>query len=146
MVTSRHSMSHSGVRRKAASRRIFEAPSDVCALLQSSGTPETIPAKTILFSAGGSPQGVFLVLRGRVVLSAGDDHSPLRRIAAKGSLLGLPSTVSDQPYSLTAEALTKLEVCRIPPQQFRRMLASDPVLGMAVVNILSNEVSALRRS
>jgi CRP-like cAMP-binding protein len=41
--------------------------------------------------------------------------------------------------------LTDVEVCIVPAKRFQQMLASNPVLGMAIVNILSNEVSALRR-
>jgi CRP-like cAMP-binding protein len=124
---------------------VFEAPAKICALLQSAGKRMSVPQRTILFRKGDLPKGVFLVLRGKVALSAGDDRSRLTRIGSKGSLLGLPSTVGNRRYTLTAETLTDAEVCLIQPEQFREMLASNPVLGMAIVNILSNEVSALRR-
>lgn len=122
----------------------FQAPSEVCSILRPAGTVKAVPTKTNLFQAGDPPQGVFLVLHGSVLVSAGDRHSRFSRIAHEGSLLGLPSTVSDRPYSLTAETLTEVEVCCIEPEKFRGMLASNPRLGIAVVNILSDEVSALR--
>jgi CRP-like cAMP-binding protein len=131
--------------RKHALPRPFEAPAEIRVLLRSIGTRETIPAKTVLFRTGDPPKGVFLVLRGKVALSAGSDQSPLTRIAGQGSLLGLPSTVGKIPYSLNAEALSNVEVCLVQAEPFRKLLASNPVLGMAIVNILSNEVSALRR-
>ena len=139
-------MNHPHRTKKIAPAGTFAAPSEICALLRMVGTPETVPPGTILFRMGNLPMGVFLVLRGRVALSAGNENSLLTRIASKGSLLGLPSTVNNKPYSLTAEALSEVTVCRIPPHKFREMLTSNPVLGMAVVNILSDEVSSLRAS
>jgi CRP-like cAMP-binding protein len=129
----------------AANQLVFEAPSEICALLQSVGKRRSVPQRTILFRKGDLPKGVLLVLGGKVALSAGDDCSQLTRIGGKGSLLGLPSTVGNRRYSLTAESLTDVEVCIVPAKRFQQMLASNPVLGMAIVNILSNEVSALRR-
>jgi CRP-like cAMP-binding protein len=137
-------MAHAHVLPKTAAT--FEAPKEICSILRQAGTPEKFGAKRVLFRSGDEPNGVFLVLSGSVVLSAGDGSSAFTRIAGKGSLLGLPSTVSDRAYSLTAEALTEVRVCHIQPEAFRRMLSSNPLLGMAVVNILSEEVSALRAS
>jgi CRP-like cAMP-binding protein len=137
-------MTRTHILEETAPLAAFEAPLDICSVLRPAGTPQTVAAKSVLFRAGDPPQGVFLVLRGSILLSAGNRDSSFNRIASKGSLLGLPSTVSDRPYSLTAEALTEVEVCCIPPDDFRSMLASNPILGMAVVNILSDEVSALR--
>lgn len=122
----------------------FEAPAEICSILGEKGSHESFAAKSILFRAGDPPRGVFLVLSGSVALSAGDNHSAFTRIAGKGSLLGLPSTVSNRDYSLTAKALTAVTVCHIQPGKFRRMLSSNPALGMAVVSMLSDEVSALR--
>ena len=137
-------MAHTHTLAKTAAA--FEAPRNICSILRQSGTREKFAAKSTLFRSGDAPRGVFLVLRGSVALSAGDDHSSFSRIASKGSLLGLPSTVGDRAYSLTAEALTEVTVCHIQPEEFRGMLSSNPLLGMAVVNILSDEVSALRAS
>ena len=131
------------IQRNAAT---FEAPQEICSILRQAGRCEEFAAGNILFRSGDPPKGVFLVLRGSFALSAGDGDSAFTRIAGEGSLLGLPSTVSHRAYSLTAEALTAVAVCHIQPEEFRDMLSSNPLLGMAVVNILCDEVSALRAS
>ncbi len=139
-------MSHNhAVISEARASKAFDAPADVCALLQSIGTPRTVPPKTVLFRKGDSPKGVFVVLNGKVALTAGDHSSALTRIAGRRSLLGLPSTVGNKRYSLTAQALTDVEVCLVHPKEFRSLLTSNPMIGMAIVRILSKEVSALRR-
>lgn len=133
------------LRKKGTRSNAFEASRDVCAVLQTMGEVHSVHCGAMLFCKGDPPKGVFLVLKGRVALSAGDDPCRITRIAGKDSLLGLPSTVGNRRYSLSAEAVTETQVCHISPAQFRRSLAADPVLGFAVVRILSEEVSALRR-
>lgn len=125
--------------------RAFAAPPEICAMLQSLGEVQTVPRLTTLFCKGDAPRGVFVVVKGRVALSAGDDTRQITRIAAEHSLLGLPSTVGNRHYSLTARTVTDTQVCVVPAAEFRKSMASNPALGLAIVNILSNEVSALRR-
>ena len=131
------------VRTKAS--KAFEAPPEICAVLQTLGEVQTVPRLTTLFCKGDAPKGVFVILKGRVALSAGDDTRQITRIAAEHSLLGLPSTVGNRHYSLTARTVTSTQVCVVPGAVFRKSMASNPALGLAIVNILSNEVSALRR-
>jgi CRP-like cAMP-binding protein len=131
--------------RKVKPRNAFEAPAEVCALLRSMGRRFAVGANTVLFRKGEAPKGVFLVIKGKVALSAGDDGSGLTRIAQRRSLLGLPSTVNNKRYSLTAVTLTDVELCLIQPQAFRNLLQSNPMVGVAIVKILSDEVWALRR-
>ena len=131
--------------RKVRPHGAFEAPQEVCTLLQTMGTPLSVAAKTVLFRKGEPPKGVFLVLKGKVAVSAGDRRSGLTRIAQKRSLLGLPSTVNNRRYSLTAQTLSDVELCLVEPEAFRTLLRSNPVVGLAIVKILSEEVWALRR-
>ncbi len=133
------------VRTRIASSKAFEASPEVCTMLQSVGRVQTLPRLTTLFRMGEAPKGVFLILKGRVALSAGDQARQITRVAAEHSLLGLPSTVGNRRYSLTARTMTDAEVCLVPAAEFRKAMASNPALGMAIVTILSNEVSALRR-
>ena len=131
--------------RKIASSRAFEASPEICAMLQTVGKALTLPRRTTLFRQGDVPKGVFVILTGKVALSAGDHACRVTRIAAEHSLLGLPSTVGNRRYTLTAQTLTDVEVYVVPPEVFRKSLASNPTLGMAIVKILSDEVSALRK-
>jgi CRP-like cAMP-binding protein len=62
-----------------------------------------------LFRRGDKAVGVFLVRRGKVSLSL-DGTSVISRTLGPGSLLGLPATLSGEPYSLTA---TVAEDCQL---------------------------------
>ncbi len=125
--------------------RAFTASGELCSALQKIGRRKEISGGSLLFREGEENQGVFLVLSGRFALSSGDDPTRVTRIAEKGSLLGLPATVRNKPYSLTAEATSDSEVCVISAKSFREMLSTDTLLGMTVVSILAEEVSILRR-
>jgi CRP-like cAMP-binding protein len=125
--------------------RTFVVSPELCLQLERVGDRECVPAGSLLFRKGSRNRGIFLVLSGRFALSSGEDPTRITRIAEKGSLLGLPATVRDRAYSLTAEATTDAEVCVIPAKLFREMLSTSTSLGMTVVSMLAEEVSILRR-
>ena len=65
------------------------------------------------------------------------------RVAA-GSLLGLPSTVGNLPYSLTAKVEGSAEVYKIKRQEFMRMIDHNSRLCSDVLLILASEVHSAR--
>jgi CRP-like cAMP-binding protein len=125
--------------------RAFQAPPEICEKLQRIGKHTTVAPGTILFKRGEQNRGLFVVASGRFALASGDDPVSVTRIAEKGSLLGLPATVRDAPYSLTAEAVTDCDVYVVSPAEFRALLTNNPTVGMAVVSILAEEVFEMRR-
>ena len=130
---------------EAKKSKPFECPEHVRNELIKIGRTRSVLAGTVLFRKGQDSEGVFLVLEGRVALSSGEDPVRITRIAEKGSLLGLPATVRDKPYSLTSEAVTDLRVCHVLPGAFREQLATNATLGLTVVNMLADEISILRK-
>src|SRR5512142_1995692 len=123
----------------------FAASPELCSELQHIGKRECVPAGALLFHKGDKNRGVFLILSGRFALSSGEDPTRITRIAEKGSLLGLPATVRNKAYSLTAEATADAEVCVISAKLFRELLSTNTLLGLTVVSMLAEEVSILRR-
>ena len=123
----------------------FEIPDDIRTELIRIGTSRSVLPGTIIFRRGQEPGGVFLVLEGRVALSSGEDPVRITRVAERGSLLGLPATIRNKPYSLTAEAVTDLQLCHVPPSQFCQQLTTNASLGLTVVNMLAEEISILRK-
>ncbi len=123
----------------------FEVSKALLAELEAIGTRKAVEAGTMLFRKGEPTRGVFVMLSGRVALSSGDDPVRITRVAERGSLLGLPATVLDNPYSLSAEAVVDSEVSVIPPARFRSFLSSNTRLGVEVVNILAEEIAVLRQ-
>ena len=124
------------------------APFQLDALLamQFSSLEKTGSAKrgTFLFGRGDSPKGVFLLLSGKVALSAGDPATQLRRSCLPGCLLGLPATIRNRPYSLTAECLEDCQYVRFSHDALMNLLRSNPEFCMRVVEVLANEVGDLR--
>jgi CRP-like cAMP-binding protein len=133
------------VTKRSNAPKPFKAPESVCADILKIGKFQNVSPGTILFHKGDAPQGIFLVMEGRVALSAGDDPVRVTRVAEKGSLLGLPSTIRNRPYTLTAEAVTRVDMCCVSAEQFREMLKTNTDLGVTVVTMLAEEISALRK-
>jgi CRP-like cAMP-binding protein len=130
---------------KEKSAKPFEVSTQVFKELVEIGTTESVSAGAILFRQGQHTKGVFLVLHGRVALSSGDDPVRITRVAEKGSLLGMPASIRNIPYSLTAEAVTGVQYCHLSVAKFRKLLSTNTALGLSVVNILAEEISVLRK-
>jgi len=62
------------------------------------------------------------------------------------SLLGLPSTVSGKPYSMSAKACSEAEIEHLSRDSYRELMQSRPDLSINVVKILANEVRAVRQA
>ncbi len=125
--------------------RAFPVPSALEKQLLKLGKRCKAEPGTVLFREGRASRGVFLVLKGRVALSTGPDPVRVTRLAEKGSLLGLPATLRNKPYSLTAEVVTDSELCRITPSVMRNFLKKNPEQCYQLLTMLTNEISAVRR-
>lgn len=99
---------------------------------------------TFLFRLGDAPKGAFLLLRGKVALSPAEQSAKLRRNCLPGCILGLPATIRNQPYDLTAECLEDCEYVRVSHQALISLLESNRKFSMHVVEVLANEVGQLR--
>ena len=132
-------------KRMPSAIRAFLAPPAVCSELRRIGKHRSVASGTVLFERGEQNRGLFVVINGRFALSSGDNPSDVTRIAEKNCLLGLPATVRDAPYSLTAQAVTEAEICVITPSEFRDLLKNNPKVGMAILAILADEVFEMRR-
>lgn len=90
---------------------------------------------------------MFLVCSGEIRLEV-PDVPQLNRTFSAGSVLGLPSTFSERPYSLTAVSETESEVVHVSKKKFLDLMKAEPELCREATDILSREVtfimSALR--
>jgi cyclic nucleotide-binding protein len=108
----------------------------------------SVPGKkgTILFRTGQPGRGAFLIRSGRIRLTLDGNSSYPARILRAGALVGLPASFSAEPYSLTAEAVDDCELNFIPRDQMLNLLRRDPEAGLQIVQMLSEEVSRIRKS
>ncbi len=108
--------------------------------------PFALPADRTVFRAGDAPNGVFFVRNGKVALTIRSTRRMVLHMRAEpGSMIGLPSTVSEQPYSITARASAGAQVERLSPESYRQLVESRPRLSVEVLKILASEIRAIRR-
>jgi CRP-like cAMP-binding protein len=122
----------------------FQLDVAICEQLRSLKETEFAAQGTFLFQRGDEPNGAFLLLRGKVALSTGDHTAKLRRSCLPGCLLGLPATVRNRPYSLTAECLEDCEYVQVSHADLISLLESNRRFCMHVVEVLAHEVGELR--
>ena len=122
----------------------FQLDDAICEQLRSLKKTGFARKGTFLFCRGDAPMGAFLLLHGKVALSTGDETAKLRRSCLPGCLLGLPATVRNRPYSLTAECLEDCEYVQVSHADLTALLESNRKFCMHVVEVLAQEVGELR--
>lgn len=105
--------------------------------------PTSYPSGKLLFSENEESQGIYVVLDGEVKLSinSSDGKRLILRIAKKGEILGLTSTLSGRPYEMTAEILYPVKSAFIPRREFLNFLMHHPEVYQAVTEELSRNYS-----
>jgi CRP/FNR family transcriptional regulator len=105
--------------------------------------PSSYAANVVLFSEKDPAQGIFTVIEGEVKLSinSSDGRRLSLRIARKGEILGLASTLSGSPYDVTAETLYPAKVAHIGRRDFLNFLARHPEANQVVIEELSRDVT-----
>jgi CRP-like cAMP-binding protein len=121
------------------------APDSLKTQLESIGTKIQKEKGTYLFRRGDGMSGVYLVLSGQIRLGLERDPRGFpSRLIGEGSVLGLPSTLSNSPYSLTAEIMEESELIFVPADKLRQLLRKQPQLCFDVMSILTEELNQTR--
>lgn len=86
-----------------------------------------LPAGTVIFKAGDPANRAFLIRQGTVELQRGSDGTfiGLARLE-KGEVFGEMSLIEERPHSLTARAVTAVELSGLTRPEFEKMLTADP--------------------
>jgi CRP/FNR family transcriptional regulator, polysaccharide utilization system transcription regulator len=121
------------------------APEELKQSLEALGSILEKSQGCFLFRRGEDVSGVFLISRGVIRLGLERDPRgfPARRLGP-GSVVGLPATLSNLPYSLTAEVLEDSQLVFVPAERLRALLREKPQLCFDVMNILSEELTQTR--
>ena len=106
----------------------------------------SIQAGALLFNQGDAVTGVYILSKGRarLTLRSVDGKIHLEEIVGRGGLLGLPAAISGTPYSLTAEVLSDSELAFLSREELVSLMQSDVSLSLKLVELLSQEVRAMR--
>lgn len=124
---------------------LLEAPSELRVQLANVGRAMLCPAGEVLFRRGDPVKGVFLICAGEVRLGLEHETAAFpSRLAEPGSVLGLPATLSNLPYSLTAEVLQDSKLIFVPQEDLLGLMREQHHLCFQVMRILTEELAATR--
>jgi CRP-like cAMP-binding protein len=102
----------------------------------------------VLFHQGDAPDGLYIVNTGDATLSmtslSGDSVISIQVPA--GSLLGLPSLIGNQPYTLTAIAHNGARLSYVTRDDFTTLLQAEPLLSLKILQVLAAEVRSARHA
>jgi CRP/FNR family transcriptional regulator, cyclic AMP receptor protein len=81
----------------------------------------------VLFGEGHRARGVYVLREGRVKVSitSAEGKTLILRIAQPGDLLGMNATLTDQPYSATAETIERCRIDFISRDDLLKLLLRD---------------------
>lgn len=128
-----------------ARTNILKASAELKKSLESLGRKERFAPTQALFKEEDGTLGVFLVTHGKVRMGV-KGLVKLDRTFCAGSVLGLPSTFTGHPYSLTATALTELDVIHVPTDDFLRLMKEQPDLCREAMEMLGREVTFIQKA
>lgn len=100
----------------------------------------TYPSGSVLFLEGETPQGVFVLSKGRVKLSLTSPNGKVMilRIVKAGEILGLHAAVSNTAFQATAETVEPCQVNFVRCEDFRRFLRAEPQAALLAARQLSD--------
>ena len=120
---------------------------EVCKQIQAVATHLRKERGTILFREGKACRGAFLIRSGqvRLTLDAAGRSYPARTVGS-GFVIGLPATLSGEPYSLSAEVKNTCRLDFISRRKLLSLLSRSPEAGFQVVKMLSEEIYVIRNA
>jgi len=85
------------------------------------------PAGAVIFNAGDPATRAYLIRTGTVELLRGRDGSVARLAQLEtGEVFGEMSLIEERPHSLTARAVTGVQLSALPRAEFEQLLTTDP--------------------
>lgn len=115
--------------------------------LRTASKPVKKKRGALLFRAGSPARGAFLVRSGKVTLQLeGAGGLYPTRTLGPGAVVGLPATVSGEPYSLTAEVAQDCELDFISRKQLLKLLQQNTTAALNILQILSEEIYQMRNT
>ncbi len=127
----------------------FVAAPELLAVLERNATLLDCASERVLFMQGDPPVGLYLLRSGAArLMMESADGKPIVSVDGftKGSLLGLPGLLGNQPYTLTATAEAGAVVGFIPRDEFTALMQSEPMMALKMLAVLAAEVRSARRA
>ena len=126
----------------------FIADPELFHALEERSTSVACDEDLLLFRQGEPPVGLYILHNGEATLSMDSDEGvPILSVKTlAGSLLGLPSLLGNQGYSMTAVAHAGAQVSFVPVAEFTALMEANPHLSLKILKGLANEVRSARRA
>jgi len=126
----------------------FVADPQLIRALDASSTPVPCVSERPLFRQGEPAVGVFILHQGMITLSmmSRDGHSLLAAQAKPGSILGLPGTITNQPYTMSATAAAGALVSFVGRDDLTALMHADPAMSIKMLQVLAAEVRSARKA
>jgi CRP-like cAMP-binding protein len=121
----------------------LKASAALKACMQSAGEKKHFAANETIFREDDGNTGVFLVLRGKVRMSV-RGLPKLDRLFSASSILGLPSTFTGHTYSLTAQAVTDVDIIHVLQPTFLEIMRERAELCREATEMLGREVTFIQ--
>ena len=125
----------------------YTADESLLASFRAMAAETAVSAGTVLFRQGDPVRGIYVVESGKISLTMTESGRRIKyRSVSKGYILGLPATICDQPYSLTAEASEASLVRFVEQNRIVEFLRGRSDLCLRVVEILGHELTDMRKA
>jgi len=113
--------------------------SDFRPLARALGVVIDFPADDIIFREGDPPRYVYVVLKGRIEVSA---KRKVIETIGEGEALGILSLLDGYPRTITARAIEPCELALLDAKKFRFMVEETPNFVWFVLNELASRLRA----
>jgi CRP/FNR family cyclic AMP-dependent transcriptional regulator len=124
-----------------------DLPAEDLGSLRDTGSFLLYKPRQVVFNEGGPCAALYLVCRGAVKLYCSDrfGREHIVDVAGPGSVLGELPLDSEQPISVSAEAITETQLCVLGRERLAALLEKQPSIGLRLLEALSSELAATRR-
>jgi NTE family protein len=99
----------------------------------------SLPAGAMLFEAGSTPDGVYLLANGRLGVRVGPNRRPAAEIE-RGEWVGESSWLLREPRSARVVALRDSELLRLPDALLDEVAARSPALSLAIARLCARRL------
>jgi CRP-like cAMP-binding protein len=137
------SVINENMKKTGAPCSFLSASPELSSALRICGTSRRFASGEFLFREDQDNAGVFFILTGKALMSV-YGLPTLDRLLSAGSVLGLPSTFTGHPYSLTAQAIADCHVVHVPQTAFLDLMREQSDLCRECTDMLGREVTFIQ--
>jgi len=128
--------------------KAFVSEPELIRILAERAAPTTCQPDGPFFCQDDPPEGLYIFHEGGVTLSIASqsDRSLFAAQTLPSSPLGLPSAVSDNPYTLTVTAVAGAQIRFLSRSEFTQLMPSEPDLSVRILEVLAVQVQSTRHA